>query len=170
MRREEEDEARGLTEEMQRNLDEAQSRSYEVERKLDRVLWEYIETFENNWTPAAHHDEDVANDAEQGHKELESGQRLRRNGALRWNRLGGTSRPEQQDSGNRRKIQISGLWSRVLKGKMEGIMTLVAEWFSLEDMKALKRCLRADVRLGQRMAIQTLPVRSGRPGVERSIG
>ena len=41
-RREEEDEARVLTEEMQRNPDEAQSRSYEVERKLDRVLWEYM--------------------------------------------------------------------------------------------------------------------------------
>ena len=41
-RREEEDEARVLTEEMQRNLDEAQSRSYEVERKLDRVLSEYM--------------------------------------------------------------------------------------------------------------------------------
>ena len=45
-RREEEDGARGLIEEMQRNLDEAQNRSYEVERKLDRVLWEYIEAFE----------------------------------------------------------------------------------------------------------------------------
>ena len=45
-RREEEDEARGLIEEMQRNLDEAQNRSYEVERKLDRVLWEYIEAFD----------------------------------------------------------------------------------------------------------------------------
>ena len=45
-RREEEDEARGLIEEMHRNLDEAQSRRYEVERKLDRVLWEYIEAFE----------------------------------------------------------------------------------------------------------------------------
>ena len=42
-RREEEDEARGLTEEVQRNLDEAQNRSYEVERKVDRVLWEYTE-------------------------------------------------------------------------------------------------------------------------------
>ena len=42
-RGEEENEARGLIEEMQRNLDEAQNRSYEVERKLDRVLWAYIE-------------------------------------------------------------------------------------------------------------------------------
>ena len=46
MRREEEDEARGLIEEMQRNLAEAQSRSYEVERKLDRALWESIGVFE----------------------------------------------------------------------------------------------------------------------------
>ena len=45
-RREEEDEARGLIEEMQRNLDEAQNRSYEAERKLDRVLWEHIEAFD----------------------------------------------------------------------------------------------------------------------------
>ena len=32
---------------MQRNLDEAQNKSYEVERKLDRGLWEYIEPFDN---------------------------------------------------------------------------------------------------------------------------
>ena len=41
---------------------------------------------------------------------------------------------------------------------MEGTMTLVAE------------CLRADVRLCQRMAIQRLPVRSDRPSLERSVG
>ena len=35
-------------------------------------------------------------------------------------------------------MQNSSLWSRVLKGKMEGTMTLVAEWFSLEEMKALE--------------------------------
>ena len=46
MRREEEDEARGPIEELQRNLDEAHTRSYEVERQLDRVLREYIESFE----------------------------------------------------------------------------------------------------------------------------
>ena len=45
-RKEEEDEARGLIEDMQRNLDEAQTRCYVVERKLDRVLGEYIESFE----------------------------------------------------------------------------------------------------------------------------
>ena len=45
-RREEEDEARNLIEEMQRNLDEAQHKSFEVEWKLDRVLWEYIEAFD----------------------------------------------------------------------------------------------------------------------------
>ena len=42
-RREEEDEARELFEEMQRNLDEAQARSYETERKLDRVLGDYVD-------------------------------------------------------------------------------------------------------------------------------
>ena len=31
-----------LIEEMQRNFDETQTRSYEVERKLDRVLGEYV--------------------------------------------------------------------------------------------------------------------------------
>ena len=35
-------------------------------------------------------------------------------------------------------MQISSLGSRVLKGKMEGIMSLVAEWFSLEEMKVLQ--------------------------------
>ena len=44
--REEEDEARGLIEEMQRNFHEAQNKSYEVERKMDRVLREYIEAFD----------------------------------------------------------------------------------------------------------------------------
>ena len=45
-RGEEEDEARNLIEEMQRNLDEAQHQSFEVERMLDRVHWEYIEAFD----------------------------------------------------------------------------------------------------------------------------
>ena len=38
--------ARGLIEEMQRNLDEAQVRASETERKLGRVLREYIYSFE----------------------------------------------------------------------------------------------------------------------------
>ena len=41
-RTEEQDVARGPIEEMQRNLDEAQNRTYEEERNLDRELWEYI--------------------------------------------------------------------------------------------------------------------------------
>ena len=45
-RREEEDEARNLIEEMQRNLDEAQNRSCEVGRKMNRILSEYIEAFD----------------------------------------------------------------------------------------------------------------------------
>ena len=31
---------------MRRNFDEAQNRSYEVERELDQVLWEHIEAFD----------------------------------------------------------------------------------------------------------------------------
>ena len=50
-RREEEDEARGLIEEMRRNFDEAQNRSYEVERKLDQALWENIEAFDKEQGP-----------------------------------------------------------------------------------------------------------------------
>ena len=46
-RREEEDEARGLIEEMQRNLDEAQNRCFEVERKFERFFWKCIEAFAN---------------------------------------------------------------------------------------------------------------------------
>ena len=44
--REEEEEARGLIEELQRNLDEAQARACETERKLGRVLGEYIYSYE----------------------------------------------------------------------------------------------------------------------------
>ena len=40
--REEEDEARGLIEEAQRNHDEAQARASDTERKLGRVLGGYI--------------------------------------------------------------------------------------------------------------------------------
>ena len=42
LQKEEEEEARGLLEEMQRNLDEAQARASETERTLGRVLGEYI--------------------------------------------------------------------------------------------------------------------------------
>ena len=35
-------------------------------------------------------------------------------------------------------MQISCLWSHVLEGKMKGTKTLLAEWFSLEEMKALQ--------------------------------
>ena len=42
----EEEEARGLIEEMQRHLDEAQDRASELERKLGRVLGKYIYSYE----------------------------------------------------------------------------------------------------------------------------
>ena len=45
-RREEEDETRNLIEEMQRNVDEAQNKSYEFEQNPNRILWEYIEAFD----------------------------------------------------------------------------------------------------------------------------
>ena len=44
--REEEEKAFGLIEEMQRNLDEAQTRASETERKLGRVLGEFIYSYE----------------------------------------------------------------------------------------------------------------------------
>ena len=53
---EEEDEARNLIEEMQRNLDDAQNQSGEVEHKLNRILWEYIEAFDKERVPEAHND------------------------------------------------------------------------------------------------------------------
>ena len=45
-RREKEDDARNLIEEMQHNVDEARNKSCELEQKLNRILWEYIEAFE----------------------------------------------------------------------------------------------------------------------------
>ena len=45
-RREEENESRNLIDEMQCNLDETQDKGYEVGRKLNRILWEYIEAFD----------------------------------------------------------------------------------------------------------------------------
>ena len=59
--REEEDEARALIEEMQRNLDEAQARPSETERKLGRVLGEYRYSSEKEMG------QDVADGAKQGH-------------------------------------------------------------------------------------------------------
>ena len=58
------------------------------------------------------------------------------------NKLEGTSRPDQD---NRMKMKISCLWSRVVKLHDGRLMTLVAEWFSLEEMRALQG-------VGQRMA------------------
>ena len=50
----EEEEARGLIEEMQRNLDEGQARSYETERKLGRVLGEYLYSYEKEMVRPQH--------------------------------------------------------------------------------------------------------------------
>ena len=45
-RKDEEDEARCLIEEMQRNLGAAHNESYEAEQKLNSILWECIEAFD----------------------------------------------------------------------------------------------------------------------------
>ena len=45
-RKDEEDEARCLIEEMQGNCDAAQNGSYEAEQKLYKILWEYIESLD----------------------------------------------------------------------------------------------------------------------------
>ena len=45
-RKDEEDEAMCLIEEMQRNPDAAQNKSFEAEQKLNSILWEYIEAFD----------------------------------------------------------------------------------------------------------------------------
>ena len=45
-RKDEEAEASCFIEEIQRNLDVAQKKSYEAEQTLYRILWEYIEAFD----------------------------------------------------------------------------------------------------------------------------
>ena len=50
------------------------------------------------------------------------------------------------DSEDRRKMQISSRWSHMLKGRVESMMTLVAERSSLEEMKTLRRvCMLSSV-------------------------
>ena len=53
---------------------------------------------------------------------------------------------------------------------MEGTMTLVAEVVLLCGIENAARCSSADICLVQRVAIQRLPGRIGRSGVERSNG
>ena len=67
-KREEEDEARNLIEEMQRNLDEAQHESFEVERKAGPCSLGTHRCFRQG-TRAK-----LADDAEQRHEEPEQGQ------------------------------------------------------------------------------------------------
>ena len=66
--REEEDEARALIEEMRQNLEEAQARASETERKMGCVLGE-IQTllWKRSGASAPHHGQDVADDAKQRH-------------------------------------------------------------------------------------------------------
>ena len=56
------------------------------------------------------------------------------------------SRPRRKDSGHKRKMKISNRHSFVLKVAVESIMIFAAEWFSLEEMKALQGvCVLASV-------------------------
>ena len=58
----------------------------------------------------------------------------------------GMSRPRRKDSGHKRKMKISNRHSFVLKVAVESIMIFAAEWFSLEEMKALQGvCVLASV-------------------------
>ena len=60
---------------------------------------------------------------------------LKKTLSVRFSISDGTSRPRLRDSGDKR---VSSRWSRVLKCKMEGVMTLVAERFFHEEMKGLQ--------------------------------
>ena len=62
--KEEEDEARNLIEEMQRNLDEVQNKSCEVEQKLNRILGIHRCFWHGTRTSEAHGDKTLAADAE----------------------------------------------------------------------------------------------------------
>ena len=166
-RREEEDEATGLMEEMQRNLDEAQRRSHEVERKLDRVLGEYIEAFEKEmrrpqlvmnkmWQRMQSRDTKNLN-LDKDFEEIMS--KVKQVG---WNESTRTKRILQTE--RRCRSVVSGAVRSSCK--MEGIMSLLTEWFSSEEMRAPQGvCVLTSV-----WAREWLPDRSGRPGVERSIG
>ena len=73
-RKDDEDEARCLIEEMQRNIDTAQNKSYEAEQTLWRALWEYVETFDNERArPKTIMTETLAAHAKPGHQKSELG-------------------------------------------------------------------------------------------------
>ena len=67
-RKDEEDEARNLIEEMERNLDDAQNKSYEVEQELNRICGDISR--QGARTSEAHNDKTLADDAEQKYEEL----------------------------------------------------------------------------------------------------
>ena len=120
---------------MQRNLDEAQARASETERKLGRVLGEYISS----------------NDKERGRPHYimdKMWQMMQSKGTKTLNldkdleeimnkvKQAGC-RPRRKDSGHNMKMKISNR-SSALKSQIEGTVNCVAEWFSREELKALQ--------------------------------
>ena len=121
-RRDEEDEARNLIKEMQRNLDDAQNKSYEVERKLNLILWEYIEAFDKErgrprptmtklWQLMQSRDTKNLN-VDKDHDEILS--KIKRTG---W--------------GRKTKMKINNRHSPALKPQMESRLSFVAERVSV---------------------------------------
>ena len=75
-RKDEEVDARCLMEEMQHNLDTAQNKSCDAERKPCSVLWECIEASDQEGgRPKDYHYKTLAARAELGHQKFEYGQR-----------------------------------------------------------------------------------------------
>ena len=134
-----EDEAREVVEEMQRNLDEVQARTYETERKLDRVLGEYIDSFEKE-LGRPHHNMDKM------WKMMQS----RDTKTLNLDKDVEEITSEVKQAGWHESTKTTGFWRQyededqhspelcAQSCMMEGIITFVAEWFSREEIKALQ--------------------------------
>ena len=108
---------------MQRNVHEAQNKSYEVERKLNRILLEYIEAFDNErgrprlimtklWQLMQSRDTKNLN-VDKGLDEILTKQ----------NKLDG---PGQGDSGRKTKMKINDHHSSGLEPQMESILFFVS--------------------------------------------
>ena len=142
-RKDEEDEARCLIEEMQRNLDAAQNKSFEAEQKLYSILWEYIEVSDKErgrpkiimtklWQLMQSRDTKNLN-LEKDFEEILS----------KIKQTGGMNPPGQEGSGPKTKTKSNNRHRPGLKPQMESILCLVAECFSVKEMKALQSaCMR----------------------------
>ena len=126
-KREEEDEERTLIEEIKSNLGDAQNKSFEVERKLNQVLWEYIEALDKErgrpqhimtklWQMVPNRDTKNLNFD---------------------NKPDGANRPGQRASGRKtKKKKSNNRHSPGLMPQMESTMSFVSEWVSVKEMKA----------------------------------